>query len=59
MTAEGAPYMLSMALNPYLGMTGTAAFMALQGGAVEAMRIRNDASFDTFVDADGKRILIL
>ncbi len=54
MTAEGAPYMLSMALNPYLGMTGTAAFMALQGGAVEAMRIRNDSSFDTFVDADGK-----
>ena len=54
MTAEGVPYMAAMALNPYLGVTGTAAFMALQGGAVEFMRIRNDISFDTFVDADGK-----
>tara|TARA_R100001163_G_C5068006_1_gene207660 strand:- start:1862 stop:7435 length:5574 start_codon:yes stop_codon:yes gene_type:complete len=54
MTAEGLPYMTAMALNPYLGVTGTAAFMALQGGAVEFTRIRNDISFDTFVDADGK-----
>ena len=53
MTAEGVPYMMAMALNLYLALLERL-LLWLSGGAVEFMRIRNDISFDTFVDAMAK-----